>query len=94
MNIRNVMRSNLDFKSLGIKLILRQKGCQYNNFPLVKYLRVENGYNAYRTQALWKNVFPVTSKIQSWKWLLAISLVYAGYDTQSELNALIIILYF
>lgn len=94
MSIRNVVKRNLDFKSLWIKLILRQKGCQYNTVPFVKYLCLDNGLNAHQTQAFGKNVFPVTSKIQSWKWLLAISLVYAGYDRQSELNALIIFFHF
>lgn len=93
MNIRNVMKINLDFKSLWIKLLLRQKGCQYNNFPFVKYLRLDNDHNVHQTQVFGKNVFPVTSKIQSWKWLLAISLVYAGYDNLSKQEALIIVFY-
>lgn len=94
MNIQNVMKRKLDFKSLWIKLILRQKSCQHNNFPFVKYLRLDNSHNPHQTQAFGKNIFPIPSQIQSWKWLLAISLVYAGYDRQSELNVLIIIFHF
>jgi len=52
----------------------------------VKWLREEGsgGQNSHRTRVLDKSVFPVTSGVPSWKWLLAIPLVYAAYDRQGE----------
>lgn len=85
MSIRSVLARNVDFKSFWVKFILRQKN-QRLSVQCIKCLCIDSSRNDHRTHVFGNNVFPVTTGIQSWKWLLAISLVYAGYDSQSELK--------
>lgn len=82
MSIRNVFNRNLDFKSLWITF-LRQRNRQFIS-QCIKCLPIANGQNVYNTQVLCKSLFSFRNKIQPWKLMLAISLVYAGYDRESE----------
>lgn len=83
MSIRNVLKKYLDFKQLYFKFPLRSTNRPFNVLS-VRCLRIE-GIQIFRsTPFLNKIVFPIRNKIPSWKWLLAIPIVYASYDKQSE----------
>lgn len=83
ITIRNILIRNLDFKSFCVKFVLRPRK-QRLSVQCVKCLCIDNSLNAHHTQIFGRNYFPITTGIQSWKWFLAIALVYAGYDSQSE----------
>jgi len=95
MSIRNIFNRNLNLKCLWVKYLVQRKICRhlsiqslkYENYPNVRYsniLVIDN--------CLLHNTNTTTSVFPSWKWLLAISLLYAGYDSESELKIIIIAL--
>lgn len=66
------------------KFILRQRRQELGSLQSLKYFRVNNNQNTHHTQVFRRSLFPIIGGGQSWKWLLAVSLVYAGYDSQSK----------
>lgn len=93
MSIRNVLNRNLNLKSLWLKFASRQKNRQLN-LQSVTFLRNDNCCSQIvdPTQLFRNNFSTLTTGINSWKWLLAISLVYASYDGISEFKVFIVML--
>jgi hypothetical protein len=79
---RLLAKNNIVSKCLLFKFIVgrRQLGIQY-----VRNLCVVSSRSADRWQVFREKLFPVYPSFPSWKWLFAFSLMYAGYDSQSEL---------
>lgn len=82
MSLRRLLFKHVDSKSVLYKLIA---GRRQSTAQCVSRVCAASGQSANRLQVFGKKLFPVYSSLPSWKWLLAIPLVYAGYDNQSEL---------
>jgi len=95
MSIRNVFYRNLNLKYLRVKYLVQGKICRQLSIQSVKYenypnVRCSNIY--VMGDCLLHNNNITTSVFPSWKWLLAISLLYAGYDSESELKIIVFVL--
>jgi len=94
MSIRNVFNRNLNLKYLRVKYLVQRKICRQLSIQSVKY---ENYPNVCSSNVhvigdcLLHNNNTTTSIFPSWKWLLAISLLYAGYDSESELKIVFVL---
>lgn len=94
MSIRYVFNRNLNLKCIWVKYLVRRKICRHLGIQSLKYdicpnVRCSNLLVA--DNCLLHNTNTTTTVFPSWKWLLAISLLYAGYDSESELKIIIII---
>lgn len=83
MSIHNILKRYLDFNSLYFKYLLRQTSRSFNVL-LFKCLRIDRPQIFCSAPVLIKIGFPIRTRNQYWKWLLAIPLVYATYDRQSK----------
>jgi len=95
MSIRNVFNRNLNLKYLGVKYLVQRKICRQLSIQSLKYenypnIRCSNIHVI--GDCLLYNTNTTTSLFPSWKWMLAISLIYAGYDSESELKIIITVL--
>lgn len=85
MIIRNMLNGRLVFKHFWEKCVL----CQRNRLFSAQCLRrlydtSDSGHNARRAQVCVKSLFYDSTVIPSWKWLLAISVVFHGDDSESK----------
>jgi len=88
MSILNVINRNLNLKYLRVQYFVQQKICQQLIVQRVKYQKNPNAHCT-STYGI-GNIFlhnTNTTRSLPWKCLLAISLLYAGYDSESELKA-------
>lgn len=94
MSIRNVFNRSLDLKYLQAKYLIQRKICRQLCVQSVKYQNNTNTLCSNMhviSNGLLYNTKTTTSRFPSWKWL-AISLLYTGYDGQSELKFIIYVL--
>jgi len=85
MIIQNMLNGRLVFNHFWKKCVL----CQRNRLFSAQRLRrlrdtSDNEHNAHRAQVCVKSLFYDSTIIPSWKWLLAISVVFHGNDSESK----------
>lgn len=94
MSIRYVFNRNLNLKCLWVKYLVQRKICRHLSIKSLKYDNCPNVRGCSNIlvadNCLLHNTNTTTTVFPSWKWLLAISLLYAGYDSESELKIIII----
>ncbi|VVC44807.1 ATPase, AAA-type, core,ClpA/B family,Clp ATPase, C-terminal,P-loop containing nucleoside triphosphate [Cinara cedri] len=74
--LRNTLNRNLDFKSLLAKLFVGQR--RQLCVQCLKFKKMKSGQQTHHSKLFANILYPVTTGSHSWKWLLAISLLYAG----------------
>jgi len=95
MSIRNIFNRHLNLKYLRVQCLVYRKLCRQLSVQSIKYQNCPNVHHSNPHvvgDCLLQNTNTSTTKFPSWRWLLAISLFYAGYDSQSELKVIFIVL--